>query len=147
MWMSHAPVWLVTQLCSTLCDPINCSPPGSSAHQDSPGKNTRVGCYAFLQGIFSTQVSNPGLLYCKQLLYQLSHKGSPIFPSGCEGKLGNWPPQPCCGYNLCRGVRYLGTLCTLVPLCPDPFRLSWLVWEALWSQQRHWRAGRQLLCA
>ena len=45
--------------------------------RDSPGKNTRVGCYAFLQGIFSTQVSNPGLLYCKQLLYHLSHQGSP----------------------------------------------------------------------
>ena len=32
---------------------------------------------AFLQGIFPTQGSNPGLLHCKQILYQLSHKGSP----------------------------------------------------------------------
>ena len=29
-------------------------------------------------GIFLTQESNPGLLHCRQILYQLSHKGSPI---------------------------------------------------------------------
>ena len=52
--------------------------PGSSVHGDSPGKNTRVGCHALLQGIFSTQGSNPGLLHCRQILYYLSHQGSPI---------------------------------------------------------------------
>ena len=46
-----------------LCDPINCSPPGSSVHGDSPGKNTGVACRFFLQGIFPTQGSNPGLLW------------------------------------------------------------------------------------
>ena len=30
-----------------------------------------------LQGIFPTQESNPGLPHCRQILYQLSHKGSP----------------------------------------------------------------------
>ena len=35
-----------------LCDPMDCSPPGSSVHGDSPGKNTRVGCCVLLQGIF-----------------------------------------------------------------------------------------------
>ena len=44
--------------------PMDCSPPGSSVHGDSPGKNTGVGCHALLQGIFPTQGSNPGLLYC-----------------------------------------------------------------------------------
>ena len=34
----------------TLCNPMDCSPPGSSVHGDSPGKNTRVGCHALLQG-------------------------------------------------------------------------------------------------
>ena len=56
---------LVTQSCPTRCDPINCSPPGSSVHGDSPG------CYAFLQGIFPTQGSNPGLLHCRQVLYRV----------------------------------------------------------------------------
>ena len=35
------------------------------------------GSLSFLQGIFPTQASNPGLLHCRQILYQLSHKGSP----------------------------------------------------------------------
>ena len=44
-----------------------------------PGKprNTGVGCLSLLQGIFLTQESNQGLLHCKQILYQLSHQGSP----------------------------------------------------------------------
>ena len=41
---------------------------------DSPGKNTGVGCHDLLQGIFPTQGSNPDLLYCKQILYQLSQR-------------------------------------------------------------------------
>ena len=50
---------LVTQLCLTLCDHM--SPPGSSVHGDSPGKNTGIGCHALLQGIFPTQRLNPCL--------------------------------------------------------------------------------------
>ena len=34
------------QLCLTLCDPMEHSPPGSSVHGDSPGENTGVGCYS-----------------------------------------------------------------------------------------------------
>ena len=52
--------------------------PGSSVHGDSPGKNTGVGCHALLQGIFSTQGSNPGLPHCRQILCHLSHQGSLI---------------------------------------------------------------------
>ena len=61
-----------------LCDPMDCSPPCSSVHRDSPGKNTGVGCHAFLQGTFPTQGSNPGLPHCREILYQLSHQGSPM---------------------------------------------------------------------
>ena len=68
---------LVAQSCLTLCDPMDCSPPGSSVHGDSPSKDTGVGCHAFLQGFFPTQGLNPGLLHCRQILYQLSYKGSP----------------------------------------------------------------------
>ena len=45
---------------------------------DSPGKNTGVVCYAFLQGIFPTQGSNPSLPHCRWILYCLSHKGSSL---------------------------------------------------------------------
>ena len=59
---------LVTQLCLTLCNPMDGSPPGSSVHRDSPGKNTAVGCHFFSQGIFPTQGSNPGLLHGRHSL-------------------------------------------------------------------------------
>ena len=65
------------QSCPTLCDPIDGSPPGSRPW-DSPGKNTGVGCHFLLQGIFPTQGSNPDLLHCRQILYHLSHQGSPL---------------------------------------------------------------------
>ena len=45
---------------------------------DSPGKNTGVGCCFLLQEIFLTQALNPGLLHCRQILYQLSYKESPL---------------------------------------------------------------------
>ena len=41
----------VDQSCPALCNPMDCSPPGSSVHRDSPGKNTGVGCHTLLQGI------------------------------------------------------------------------------------------------
>ena len=44
---------------------------------NSPGQNTGVGSLSLLQGIFLTQGSNPGLLHCRWILYQLSHKGKP----------------------------------------------------------------------
>ena len=69
---------LVTQSCLTLCDPMDRSPPGSSVHGDSLGKNTGVGCHALLQGIFPIQGLNPGLPHCRQILYHLCHQGSPI---------------------------------------------------------------------
>ena len=65
-------VCLVTQSYLTLCNPID-----SSVHGESPGRNTGVDCHALLQGIFPTQGSNPGLLHCRWILYQLSHQGSP----------------------------------------------------------------------
>ena len=68
---------LVAQLSPTLCDPMDSSLPGSSVHGDSPSQNTGVSCHALLQGIFPIQGLNPGLLNCRQILYSLSHQGSP----------------------------------------------------------------------
>ena len=60
---------LLAQSCLTLCHPEDCSPPGSSVHGDSPGKNTGVGCHFLLQGIFSTQGPNLGLPHCWWIIY------------------------------------------------------------------------------
>ena len=61
----------VTQLCLPLCNPMDYSP------WKSPGQNTGVGNLSLLQVIFPTQGLNPGLPYCRQILYPLKHKGSP----------------------------------------------------------------------
>ena len=68
---------LVAQLRLTVCNPMDCTLPGSSVQGDSPGKHTEVGCHALLQGIFPIQGSNPGLPHCSHILYHLSHQGSP----------------------------------------------------------------------
>ena len=52
---------LVAQSCLTPCNPMECSPPASSVHGDSPGKTTREGGHALLQGVFLTQGLNLGL--------------------------------------------------------------------------------------
>ena len=70
-------VCLVTQSYPTLCDHMDCGPPGSSVHGDSPGKKTRVCCHAHFQGIFPTQGLNPDVLLYRWILYCLSHHGSP----------------------------------------------------------------------
>ena len=44
---------------------------------DFLGKNTEVGCHSLLQMIFPTQGLNRDLLHCGQILYSLSHQGSP----------------------------------------------------------------------
>ena len=52
-------------------------PYGLYSPWNSPGKNTGVGSLSLLQGTFPAQRSNPGLLHCGRILYQVSHKGRP----------------------------------------------------------------------
>ena len=59
-------------------------------------------CLSLFQGIFPTQGSNPGLLHPKQILYQLSHKGSPrilewvVYPfSSRSSQSRNWTGVSC----------------------------------------------------
>ena len=61
---------------------------------NSPVQNTGMGSRSLLQGIFPTQKSNPGLTHWRQILYQLSNKGSPrilewIVYHFCSGS--SWP--------------------------------------------------------
>ena len=69
---------------------------------NSPGQNTEVAILSFLQGFFATQEFNPGLLNWRQILYQLSHKGSPrmlewvAFPfSSGSSQPRNWTGVSC----------------------------------------------------
>ena len=53
-------------------------PHGLYSPWNSTGQNTGVGSCSLLQGVFPNQGLNPGLLHCRQILYQLSHKGRPF---------------------------------------------------------------------
>ena len=48
-YIRYAVLFLVAQSCTTLFASLDYSPPGSSVHGDSLGKNTRVGCHAIHQ--------------------------------------------------------------------------------------------------
>ena len=61
---------------------MNCSLPGSSVCGILRARILRWVSHCLLQGIFSTQGSNLGLLHCRQTLYHLSHQGSPGFIKG-----------------------------------------------------------------
>ena len=69
------PVCMLSRSVVPDSDPVDCSPPGSSVHGDSPDKNTGVGCHFLLQGILQprdqTQVSH----IADRFLYHLSHQG------------------------------------------------------------------------
>ena len=71
---------LVAKSCLTLRDLMDCSPPDSWVHGDSPGKNIGVGCHFLFQGIFLTQGSNPCLLHRQVDPSLMSLQGSPKIP-------------------------------------------------------------------
>ena len=74
--MDNVSYVLVAQLSWTLCDPKNCSPPGSSVHGILQARILEWVANLFLQGIFLTQGLNSHLLPCRQILYCLSQQRS-----------------------------------------------------------------------
>ena len=80
VWMILLPVLHVCVSRSVISDslwPHELQPAKLLCPWDSPGKNTGMGCHFLLQRIFLTQGLNSGLMHCTQILYQLSHQGSP----------------------------------------------------------------------
>ena len=77
-WRIHQNFEITLRVCES-CSVVSNSlqPHGLYSPWNSPGQNTGVGSLSLLQGIFPTQRSNPGVPHCRQILYQLSHKGSP----------------------------------------------------------------------
>ena len=71
--------WSESECHLVVSDCLQCR--GLYSPWNSPGQNTGVGSLSLLQGIFPAQGSNPGLLHCIGILYQLSHKGSPCVQS------------------------------------------------------------------
>ena len=92
-------------------------PHGRYSPWNSPGQNTGVGSLSLLQGIFPTQGLNPGLLHCRQILYQLSHKGSP--------RILEWVAYPFTSGSFWSRNR------TRVSCIPGGFYTNWAIREAL----------------
>ena len=69
---------LVTQSRPTLCDPMDCSPLGSSVHGILQARTVEWVAISSSRGISLTQGSKPGLPHCRQILYCVSHLGSPF---------------------------------------------------------------------
>ena len=70
---------LVIQSCSTLCHPINCSPPDSSVLGILQVRILEWVAIPFSRGFFPPRHRTPGLLHCGQILYSLSHQGNPEY--------------------------------------------------------------------
>ena len=68
---------LVAQSCPTLCDPMDCSPPGSSVHGILQARILEWGAISFSRGSSQPRESKPGLLPCRHVLYWLNYKQSP----------------------------------------------------------------------
>ena len=120
----------VTKSRLALCDPMDCSPPGSSVHGVFPphggknGKNTGVGYHCLLQGIFPTQGLNPCLLcllHWQTDSLLLSHLGSPV------DSFTKWPICTACK-NVLMAI----------------FLYAWLMW---WLGQQWWLPSVDLLPA
>ena len=67
---------LSAQSCQTICDPMDCSPPGSSVHGILQARILQWVAIPFSRGFFPIQGLNAGLLHCRQFLYHLYHQGS-----------------------------------------------------------------------
>ena len=89
--------WKKSESCWVVSDSLK--PHGQYSLWNSPGQNTS-GVHLPKTGIFPTQGSNPGLPHCRQVLYQLSHRETPIWFSNfiSETKTLTWKdicPPPC----------------------------------------------------
>ena len=117
----------VAQSCSTLCDPMDCSPPASSVLEI-----LQVGCHALLQGILPTQGSNSRfscLLYWQENSLPLVPPGKPPFLEYSSfNPLANPISQLHCQTNI-RVQALLTTFSATALACP-PSVLTWVVVKA-----------------
>ena len=83
----------LAQSCSTLCDPMDCSPPGSSVHGIFLGKITGVGCHCLLRE-HSRRSQSWGNSWGSFLWREVSAAGCRGVPSGLRHPLGQQPRPP-----------------------------------------------------
>ena len=79
---------------------------------------------SLIQRIFPTQGSNPALPHCRQILYQLSHQGSPRILEWAAYPFSSGSSQP---------RNRTGVSCTAGGFCT-----SWAIREATWEAPYKW---------
>ena len=134
----------------TLWDPMDCSPPGSSVHGDSPGMNTGVGCRALLQGIFPTQGWNLWFLWLQDgrwVLYYSRHLRSPWWewwPG--KGKAFQAPGgKPALCLPMWRQAHWSGWTTPSFPECPQSAHSGSGDVQNVSVKQIHWPSVKTLL--
>ena len=91
----------VSQSSPTLCDPMD-----YTVHGILQPRILEWVAFLFSRGSFPTQGWNPGLPHCRQILYQLTHKGRKSLKSkwNISKTLGMWPPPSDSGLVAIKGV-------------------------------------------
>ena len=131
-------------------------PCGLYSPRNSLGQNTGVGSLSLIRGILPTQGSNPGLPHRRQILYQLSHRGSPTYINTinycekdtlcltetfkwnyyCSGEDQRISSEKkclteCTGWLLCVTTNFKSCQARLFGVCPSKFQIlvlfKWLV--------------------
>ena len=117
----------VAQSCPTLCNPMDCSPPGSSVHEEFSRQEywSRLPCPP--PGDLPNLGIKPRSPFCRQILYHLSHKGSPgiLERVAYPFSRGSCPPR--------NGTR--------VSRIARGFSSSWATREALYAEYIMLNAG------
>ena len=116
------------------------TPENSISCCNSPGKNTGVGCHSLLQGIFPTQGLNQGVLHHMQILYHLSHRGSPtivcIWPQivclPSQVSIYTYTGRNCASFNLITFVTLPGHVFITI------------YWYNLWGTRAQWYGSPHL---
>ena len=113
---------LAAQSCPTLCDPMDYSPPGSSVHGILQARILEWVAISYSRGSSQTQRLNQVLPHCRQILYQLSHQGSPWILEwvACPFSRGSFWPR-----------NWFGVFCIAAG-----FFTSWATREAPWMLQQ-----------
>ena len=104
---------LVSQSCPTLCDPMDCSPPGSSVYEIRQARILEWVAITFSRGIFLTQGLNLGLLHCSTFFIvwatreAAAAKSLQLCPTLCDPIDGSPPGSPVPGILQARTLEWV----------------------------------------
>ena len=128
----------VTQLCPTLYNPMDFTVPGILQ-----GRILEWVAIPFSRGISPTEESNPGLLHCRRILYQLSHQGSPRILEWIAHPFSsqfswprNWTGVSCIAGRFFTNWAESQRRPDNLALCSREKKKSWDFWRTAWLVEK-----------